>query len=1120
MGITELQSRYTRHPALEGLANTLKNNDIRTVFLEGTHASCASLFASCFIKSVPGVYLFVLNDQEEAGYFYHDMVQVNGDEQILFFPSSYRRAIKYGQKDAANEILRTEVLSRLEKDEPVTVVTYPDALAEKVVSPKILSDRTLKLTVGQHIDTDEITKTLSDYGFEHVDYVYEPGQFATRGSIIDVYSFASEYPYRVDFFGDEIDSIRTFEVESQLSREKKDSVSIVPELAQAMDGDISFLSFIPRETVLWVKDLLWVRERIQIIHDEALSPQALTAYEGEQTELMNLERKLIDGAEFTVESLEFRRIDFGHKATGTPQATLKFNTSVQPIFHKNFDLVASSLTDYLQRGYSIYICSDSVKQTDRLADIFRERGDKIDFTAVDRTLHEGFVDHTLHCCIFTDHQIFDRFHKYNLRSDKARSGKVALSLKELNMFEPGDYVVHIDHGIGKFAGLVRIPNGNTTQEVIKLVYQNDDVVFVSIHSLHKISKYKGKEGEQPRISKLGTGAWEKIKERTKTKIKDIARDLIKLYSQRKQEKGFKYSPDSFMQHELEASFIYEDTPDQLKATQEVKADMESDRPMDRLVCGDVGFGKTEVAIRAAFKAVADNKQVAVLVPTTVLAYQHYQTFCKRLEGMPCKVEYLSRARTAKDTSRILKELEAGTVNILIGTHKIIGKSVKFHDLGLLIIDEEQKFGVSVKEKLRQIKVNVDTLTMTATPIPRTLQFSLMGARDLSVIQTPPPNRYPIQTEVHTFNEEIITEAINFEMSRNGQVFFVNNRIQNLMELKAMIVRNIPDCRVCIGHGQMQPEELEKIIFGFVNYDYDVLLATTIIESGIDIPNANTIIINQAQNFGLSDLHQMRGRVGRSNKKAFCYLLAPPLSSLTPEAKRRLQAIENFSDLGSGIHIAMQDLDIRGAGNMLGAEQSGFIADLGYETYQKILSEAVTELKNDEFAELYADEIKAGEEKISGEDFVDECTVESDLELLFPNEYIPSSSERMLLYRELDKLELDRDVEAFKERLIDRFGKIPPEGEELIRIVPLRRLAKRLGVEKAVLKGGKMILYFVSNPDSPYYQSAAFGKIIDYMAKYPRVCNLREQNGRRSMIVKDITDVNSAVRILQEIVSLG
>ena len=1119
MNIAELQRIYASHPNVAGLMSLLDNKDIRTIYLKGMHASCASLFASGIFDKAPGIYVFILNDVEEAGYFYHDLVQVNGDEQILFFPSSYRRAIKYGQKDAANEILRTEVLSRLGKQESLVVVTYPDALAEKVVSCQYLSDRTLKLDVGQHIETDKITALLVKYGFEHVDYVYEPGQFATRGSILDVYSFASELPYRIDFFGDEIDSIRTFEVETQLSTEKKTTVSIVPELASASESDICFLDFIPRQTVLFIKDFLWLRERIQTVRDEALSPQALTAYEGEQTELMNLEKKLVDGSEFTVKALEFKRVDFGHKPTGTPQATLEFNTSIQPIFHKNFDMVASVLTEYLQRNYKLYICSDSMKQTDRLRDIFKERGDRISFEPVDRTLHEGFVDHTLKCCIFTDHQIFDRFHKYNLRSDKARSGKVALSLKELNQFEPGDYVVHIDHGIGKFAGLVRIPNGNTTQEVIKLIYQNDDVVFVSIHSLHKISKYKGKEGEQPRISKLGTGAWEKIKDRTKTKIKDIARDLIKLYSKRRQEKGFKYSPDSFLQHELEASFLYEDTPDQLKATQEVKADMESDRPMDRLVCGDVGFGKTEVAVRAAFKAVADNKQVAVLVPTTVLAYQHFQTFKKRLEGLPCKVDYLSRARTAKDTSRILKELENGDINILIGTHKIIGKTVKFKDLGLLIIDEEQKFGVSVKEKLRQIKVNVDTLTMTATPIPRTLQFSLMGARDLSVIQTPPPNRYPIQTEVHTFNEEIITEAINFEMSRNGQVFFVNNRIQNLAELKAMIQRNIPDCRVCIGHGQMQPEELEKIIFGFVNYDFDVLLATTIIESGIDIPNANTIIINQAQNFGLSDLHQMRGRVGRSNKKAFCYLLAPPLSSLTPEAKRRLQAIENFSDLGSGIHIAMQDLDIRGAGNMLGAEQSGFIADLGYETYQKILSEAVTELKNEEFADLYAEEIKAGEEKISGEEFVDECTVESDLELLFPNEYIPSSSERMLLYRELDKLELDRDVEAFKARLVDRFGKIPPEGEELIRIVPLRRLAKRLGIEKVILKAGRMTLYFVSNLESPYYQSMAFGKIIDYMSKYPRNCNLREQNGKRSMVIKEIGDVVSAVRILQEIISL-
>ena len=1119
MIISELQNLYGEHPNMKGLASVLGNDSIKTIYLGGGHGSCLSLFFSAYIRKHPSVYVFILNDNEEAGYFYHDMVQANGDDDILFFPSSYRRAIKYGQKDAANEILRTEVLSRLEKKEGVTVVTYPEALAEKVVSKKLLNDKTVSLKVGQNIETETISAQLVGLGFEHVDYVYEPGQFATRGSILDVFSFASEYPYRIDFFGDEIDSIRTFEVETQLSKDKKTSVNIVPELAGVTADTVTFLDFLPSDTVLCVKDLLWVREKIQSVHDDAVAPQAIAASEDNGAELPDIQKTIITGTDFTSKALCFRRIDFGAKPIGTPQSKLDFETSVQPIFHKNFDMVSSSLTDFLQRGYKIYICSDSSKQTDRLKDIFKERNDNIGFEPVDRTLHEGFVDHTLRMCIFTDHQIFDRFHKYNLRSDKARSGKVALSLKELNQFEPGDYVVHIDHGIGRFAGLVRIPNGNSTQEVIKLVYQNDDVVFVSIHSLHKISKYKGKEGEPPRISKLGTGAWEKIKERTKTKIKDIARDLIKLYSQRKQEKGFKYSPDSFLQHELEASFLYEDTPDQSKATHDVKADMESDRPMDRLVCGDVGFGKTEVAVRAAFKAVADNKQVAVLVPTTVLAYQHFQTFKKRLEGFPCKVEYLSRARSAKDTTRILKELADGEVNILIGTHKIIGKSVKFKDLGLLIIDEEQKFGVSVKEKLRQIKVNVDTLTMTATPIPRTLQFSLMGARDLSVIQTPPPNRYPIQTEVHTFNEEIITEAINFEMSRNGQVFFVNNRIQNLAELKAMIERNIPDCRVCIGHGQMQPEELEKIIFGFVNYDYDVLLATTIIESGIDIPNANTIIINQAQNFGLSDLHQMRGRVGRSNKKAFCYLLAPPLSSLTPEARRRLQAIENFSDLGSGIHIAMQDLDIRGAGNMLGAEQSGFIADLGYETYQKILAEAVTELKNDEFADLYADEIKAGDEVISGEGFVDECTVESDLELLFPNEYIPSSSERMLLYRELDKLELDKDVDDFKARLIDRFGAIPPEGEELIRIVPLRRIAKRLGIEKIFLKSGRMTLFFVSNPDSPYYQSEAFGKIIGYMSRYPRACNLREQNGKRSMVIKDIKDVQSAVRELQEITSI-
>ena len=1121
MDIKELQHIYTAHPHSRVLAAQLEDASIRTLYLAGMHASSAPLFFSAHLINSKHITVFILNDMEEAGYFYHDLTQVNGEENVLFFPSSYRRAIKYGQKDAGNEILRTEVLSRIQKGDHVCIVTCPEAVAEKVVSSRELSNRTLKLAVGEHTEVDTIMDILADFGFERVDYVYEPGQYALRGSIVDVFSYASEYPYRIDFFGDEIDSIRTFEVDTQLSKERKQSVSIVPELSVSGSGEfVSFFEFIPKDAVFAMKDFFWVREHIDKIHEDAISPLALAADEEHKNELMRIAKNLIDGADFMMQSLNFRRIEFGNKPTGTPQATLTFDTQAQPIFHKNFELVSSCFRDFLERGYTLYICTDSEKQAKRLKDIFEERGDNITFTYVNKTLHEGFTDHALKGCFFTDHQIFDRFHKYNLRSDRARSGKVALTLKELSQFEPGDYVVHIDHGIGKFAGLVRLPNGNTTQEVIKLIYQNEDVVFVSIHSLHKISKYKGKEGEPPRINKLGTGAWEKIKEKTKTKIKDIARDLIKLYSQRKQEQGYAYTPDSFLQHELEASFLYEDTPDQFKATNDVKADMESNRPMDRLVCGDVGFGKTEVAVRAAFKAATDNKQVAVLVPTTVLAYQHYQTNSERWKDFPCKGDYLSRARSAKDTSRILKELADGQIQILIGTHKLIGKSVKFKDLGLLIIDEEQKFGVSVKEKLRQMKVNVDTLTMTATPIPRTLQFSLMGARDLSVIQTPPPNRYPIQTEVHTFNEEIITEAINFEMSRNGQVFFVNNRIQNLQELKALIQRNIPDCRVCIGHGQMKPEELEKIIYDFVNYDYDVLLATTIIESGIDIPNANTIIINSAQNFGLSDLHQMRGRVGRSNRKAFCYLLAPPMSVLTPEAKRRLQAIENFSDLGSGIHIAMQDLDIRGAGNMLGAEQSGFIADLGYETYQKILAEAVKELKEDEFCELYKEELQAaGEEKISGEDFVSECQVESDLELLFPNEYIPSSSERMLLYRELDGLELDKDVLDFKSRLEDRFGKIPPEGQELLRIVPLRRLAKRLGAEKIFLKAGRMTLFFVSNPDSPYYLSAAFGKVIGYMGMNPRYCNLREQNGKRSMVVKNVENVETAVSILQEIVSL-
>ena len=1118
MTITELQQQYAAHPHTDAVNKLLNDTSVKHLFCGGLCASAASFFSSSLIRKYDVPFVFILGDLEEAGYFYHDLTQILGTERVLFFPSSFRRAIKYGQKDAANEILRTEVLSRLEKgDTSVCIVTYPDALSEKVVSRNNLKEKSLKLHTGERVDTSFITDVLHSYGFEYVDYVYEPGQYAVRGSIIDVFSFSSEFPYRIDFFGDEVESIRTFEVESQLSIEKKKNIVIVPDLGLGDGSDTSFLDFIPQNTVLAVKDFLWLRERMQVIYEEAVAPQALIAQE-EGSAPMRLENKLIDGSEFVTRALDFRRLEFGSKPTGTPDASLQFAVTPQPVFHKNFDLVAASFKEYQEKGYTLYICSDSNKQTERIRSIFEDRGDHISFVPVERTLHEGFADNQLRICVFTDHQLFDRYHKYNLKSDKARSGKVALSLKELNQFTPGDYVVHTDHGVGRFAGLVRIPNGDTTQEVIKIVYQNEDVVFVSIHSLHKVSKYKGKEGEPPRLNKLGTGAWEKLKERTKSKIKDIARDLIKLYSQRREEKGFAFSPDSFLQRELEASFIYEDTPDQSKSTADVKQDMERDVPMDRLVCGDVGFGKTEVAIRAAFKAVADNKQVAVLVPTTVLAYQHYQTFKERLKDLPCKVDYLSRARTATQTRSVIKGLKEGTVNILIGTHRILGKDVLFKDLGLLVIDEEQKFGVSVKEKLRQLKVNVDTLTMTATPIPRTLQFSLLGARDLSVISTPPPNRYPIQTELHTFNEEVITDAINFEMSRNGQVFLVNNRISNLPELKAMIQRRIPDCRIVIGHGQMEPAQLEQVILDFVNYDYDVLIATTIIESGIDIPNANTIIINQAHNFGLSDLHQMRGRVGRSNKKAFCYLLAPPLPSLTPEARRRLQAIENFSDLGSGIHIAMQDLDIRGAGNMLGAEQSGFIADLGYETYQKILTEAVRELKTDEFAELYADEVMS-DGKISGEQFVDECMVESDLELLLPANYVTGSSERMLLYRELDSLNLDKEVVAFRGRLEDRFGPIPPETEELLRIVPLKRLAARLGAEKVFLKAGRMTLFFVSNPDSPFFQSTAFGKVIAYMMAYTRRCELREPNGKRSMVIKSVENVETAVSVLQEMIAM-
>ena len=1060
-----------------------------------------------------GNFICLLNDMEEAGYFYNDLKQLTNSDSVYFFPSAYRRDIKYGHIDPANEILRTEVLSILRNEHPkFIIVSYPEAIAEKVARQEILKENTLPLKVGDTADIINISNALDKNGFEAVDYVYEPGQYALRGSILDVFSFSYEYPYRNDFLGDEIETIRTFDVETQLSKDKLDSIQIVSEVSKKNASGGCLLGSLPNDTLLAVHDLNWCRERIGAIWEE--EPVVADEESFANADLMHA--KLVPWDEFMHDALNLRRIQFGLHTAGEANATLNFQTEAQPIFHKNFDMVSLSFHKYLDEGYTIYILSDVEKQAGRIRAIFEDRKDDIPFIAVNRTIHAGFADSQLKICCFTDHQLFDRFHKYSLKSDKARSGKITLSLKELNQFTPGDYIVHIDHGIGQFGGLVRMEVNGKMQEVVKLIYQNHDAIFISIHSLHKLSKYKGKDGEPPKLSKLGTGAWEKMKDRTKKKVKDIARDLILLYAKRKQEKGFAYSPDSFLQQELEASFIYEDTPDQMKATAEVKSDMESARPMDRLICGDVGFGKTEVAIRAAFKAVTDDKQVAVLVPTTVLAFQHYQTFKERLKEFPCKIDYISRARTSTQIKQILKEVKEGEVNILIGTHRIVSKDVAFKDLGLLIIDEEQKFGVSVKEKLRQLKSNVDTLTMTATPIPRTLQFSLMGARDLSSITTPPPNRYPVQTDVERFNPEIIREAINFEMSRNGQVFFINNRIQNIYEIEALVKREVPDARICVAHGQMEPGELEKKILDFVNYEYDVLIATSIIESGIDVPNANTIIINNAQQFGLSDLHQLRGRVGRSNRKAFCYLLSPPLSSLTQEARRRLQAIESFSELGSGIHIAMQDLDIRGAGNMLGAEQSGFIADLGYEAYQKILEEAVDELKSDEFADLYASLNDSPQES---KNYVRETFIESDLEAMFPPTYIPNDSERVSIYRELDNMEREKDIQDFMTRLKDRFGEIPPEGMELIRIVRLRRMARLLGIEKIILKQGQMNLYLVSSDESAYYQSRAFGQLLAFIQKHPRICYLKENKGKRSIGIKEVRTVEKACNILEEMETL-
>lgn len=1106
-----MQYKFLTPEREKALQQMLRFKRSRAYGLAGS--SAAQLLAALPKRQHP--VLAIADSADDAGYLYHDLCRLMGEEAVLFFPSGYKRDIKYGQEDPPSQILRTEALNRWLADPALRIaVTYPEALAEKVASRENLSEHTLRLATGEKASLSEIEKWLRANGFEEQDYVYEPGHFAARGSILDIYGFSSELPLRIDFFGDEIDSIRTFSVETQLSEQKLPSVAVTAKMAVEQQKGMSLPEFLPSDTLIAASDPAHAAARVRAIAAETISDSTVIANEGDLSALDNV----VDPDDFEQRLSSFKTLQFSAARSPEPASAsvFDFDCSPQGIYHKNFDLIGESFKTFIAEGYTIYILSDSPRQHERLKDIFADRGDDIAFTPVDGTLHEGYVDHQARACIFTDHQIFDRFHKYTLRSDRARSGKLAMSLKELNNIEVGDYIVHIDHGIGKFGGLLRTDVGGRTQEMVKLIYQNDDLVFVPIHALHKLSKYRGKEGVPPKISKLGSGAWSKMKERTKGKLKDIARDLIKLYAARKEEKGFAFSPDTYLQQELEASFIYEDTPDQLSATKAVKADMESARPMDRLVCGDVGFGKTEVAIRAAFKAAVDGKQTAVLVPTTVLAYQHFRTFTDRLKDFPVRVDYLSRARSPKQVKEILADLAEGKIDIIIGTHKLIGKSVKFKDLGLLIVDEEQKFGVAVKEKLKQLKVSVDTLTMTATPIPRTLQFSLMGARDLSAINTPPLNRYPILTSVNSISDEIVAEAVNFELARNGQVFFINHRIEGLYDLQAMLRRIVPDARVAVAHGQMPPDKLEKIIVDFAAHEYDVLLSTTIVESGVDMPNVNTILVNNAQNFGLSELHQLRGRVGRSNRKAFCYLLVPPGSPLSPVARRRLQAIESFSDLGSGIHIAMQDLDIRGAGNLLGAEQSGFIADLGYEAYQRILHEAVTELRTEEFAGVLTSDAALSPD--GEQEYVAETTIETDLELLFPFDYVPTEAERINLYRELDNIEREADLQAFRSRLEDRFGRIPRQAAELLRIPRLRRLGHQLGIEKIVLKQGGMYTYFVGDENKAYYQSPMFGRMLDYLQRHPKQVQIRERQGRRSFLFADIPTVEQAVAVLSEIVT--
>ncbi|MAZ31389.1 MAG: transcription-repair coupling factor [Flavobacteriales bacterium] len=1083
-------------------------NKKKPIFLKNLTGSVASLVAiSCF-KSIEKTFIFILNNKEQAAYFLNDLEQFIPEKDLLFYPESYRRPYQIQETDNANVLMRAEVLHRLiSRKKPSFIVTYSDAIFEKVITKKELNKSTLKLSVGEEIGIDFLNETLFEYGFSYSDFVTEPGQFSIRGGLVDVFSFSNEHPYRIEFFGDEVESIRSFNINSQLSIKEVKRLDIIPNLEKKETGEkrVPFTDYFRDDSSVWVKDLELSKGQL-----DKLYLKACDKFEnlGKTIKQINPEELFINAKILQESLIKFSVSSFGAKHDNAA-TEIDFNTSFQPSFNKQFDLLTQHLNNQSEQGYKNLIVCGSMKQEERFLNIFENIDSNFNFSTLLLPIHEGFIDHDNKILCYTDHQLFERYHKFKLKS--AQQYKKIITLNEITNLEIGDFVTHIDHGIGKFGGLQKIDVQGKKQEAIKIIYKNNDLLYLSIHSLHKISKFNSKEGTVPKIHQLGSPSWAKTKNKTKTKIKTIAYDLIKLYAKRKNVRGFSFSPDNYLQYELEASFIYEDTPDQLKTTQAVKKDMESESPMDRLICGDVGFGKTEIAIRAAFKAVCDNKQVAILVPTTILALQHYKTLRKRLKDFPCAIDYINRFKTAKQQKETLKKLADGKIDIIIGTHRLVGKDVHFLDLGLLIIDEEQKFGVGVKDKLKTLKTNLDTLTLTATPIPRTLQFSLMAARDLSTIKTAPPNRLPVQTQNIGFNEETLRDAIQYEISRGGQVFFIHNRIENIKEVAVMIQRLCPDIKVGIGHGQMDGQKLELLMLDFIEGEFDLLVSTTIIESGLDIPNANTILINDAQNFGLSDLHQMRGRVGRSNKKAFCYLITPPRISMSEEGRKRIQALEQHADLGSGFNIAMRDLEIRGAGDILGAEQSGFISDIGFEMYQKILNEAVQELKETEFKGTYINDE-------SDSFYMEDSQIDTDMEILIPDHYVNSISERLQLYKDLNALQNEIDLHLFEEKITDRFGPIPETVKRLSDSIRLRWIAKELGFEKIILKNQKMIAYFIANPQSIFFESSQFSGVLDYIQKNPKTCKMKERNNKLSMVFQGIRKIHTAICVLKEIQS--